>query len=304
MNNVLKWIENTIDKLQSKYSLISLLFAVVKKYGEDTGGNLSALIAYFSLLSIFPLMLVFTSISQIILKNNPVAQAKLASSLDHYIPVIGQEIQNSIHSQSKAGITLFISLLIIFYGAMAGANAFQYALSVIWDIPVNKRPGFFPRITRSFLIIIIAGLGLLFASIISEYTLFLGKTPLFHLFSFTISFIILFMTFAYLFKLATPGNKNIDKLVLGAGCAAFGVLVLQTLGGLILTHELKRLHSTYGVFAILLGLAFWIYLETQIVIYCNVLNVVYHEKLYPRTMSGNKTDIDKKAHARRAKIYS
>jgi uncharacterized BrkB/YihY/UPF0761 family membrane protein len=218
--------------------------------------------------------------------------------------VIGQEIQNSIHSPNKAGITLAVSLLIIFYGAMAGANAFQFAQSVIWDVPLNKRPGFFPRITRSFILVIIAGLGLIFASLISEYALLLGKSPLFHILSISLSLAILFMTFSYVFKLATPGNKDIRKLLLGAGWAAIGVQILQTLGAVILAHELKRLNSTYGVFAILLGLAFWIYLETQIVIYCNVLNVVYHEKLFPRTISGNKTEIDKKTLERRAKVYS
>lgn len=37
-------------------------YAVSKKFGDDQGGNLAALLAYYAFLSIFPLLLVFTTI--------------------------------------------------------------------------------------------------------------------------------------------------------------------------------------------------------------------------------------------------
>lgn len=306
MSNLLNYISKKTDdtklfveNLQSKKKLPSLLFGVIKKYSEDNGGNLSAVIAYFSLLSIFPLILIFTSLSQLILKNNPVARDKLSYSIDRYLPVVGAEIQASVHSPNKAGLTLIVGLIIILYGARAGANAFQYAHAIIWDVPIAKRPNYLDKLLRSLGIIVFGGIGLVLAAIVFEYTVVLGKGWLFYTFSTILSLVVLWLTFIVVAILSVPGKKSIDKVLLGATTAAIGVQILQAIGGIILSRELKRLNSSYGVFALLIGLAFWIYLETQIVLYCSELNVVWLHKLFPRSLDGNKNAVDKKVLNRR-----
>ena len=44
--------------------------AVIRKFGNDQAGGLAALIAYYAFFSIFPLLLVFTTILAFVLQGN------------------------------------------------------------------------------------------------------------------------------------------------------------------------------------------------------------------------------------------
>jgi hypothetical protein len=59
------------DDYQQKSKWLALPMAVVKKFGDDQGGNLAALLAYYAFLSVFPLLLVFTTILAYALHGNP-----------------------------------------------------------------------------------------------------------------------------------------------------------------------------------------------------------------------------------------
>ncbi|MGH2894993.1 MAG: ribonuclease BN, partial [Solirubrobacteraceae bacterium] len=69
------------DEYQQKRKALGLAVAVVKKFGDDRGGNLAALVAYFAFFSLFPLLLVFTTILGFVLRNNPSAQQSVESSV-------------------------------------------------------------------------------------------------------------------------------------------------------------------------------------------------------------------------------
>ena len=45
------------DSWQQRHRVAAFLFAVQKKFGEDRGGYLAALITFYAFLSIFPLLL-------------------------------------------------------------------------------------------------------------------------------------------------------------------------------------------------------------------------------------------------------
>ena len=47
-----------VDEFQQRHRFLAFPVAVIKKFGDDQGGNLSALIAYYGFLSLFPLLLV------------------------------------------------------------------------------------------------------------------------------------------------------------------------------------------------------------------------------------------------------
>ena len=45
--------------------------AVVKKFGDDQGGNLASLVAWYGFFSLFPLLLVFATILGYVLAGDP-----------------------------------------------------------------------------------------------------------------------------------------------------------------------------------------------------------------------------------------
>ena len=57
----LKRLLDRFDRFQQSHVWLAFPFAVVKKYGDDRGGFLSALIAYYGFLSLFPLLLLIVT---------------------------------------------------------------------------------------------------------------------------------------------------------------------------------------------------------------------------------------------------
>jgi uncharacterized BrkB/YihY/UPF0761 family membrane protein len=45
--------------------------AVLKKYGDDRGGSLAALVTFYGFLAVFPLLLLFVTVVGLVLRNNP-----------------------------------------------------------------------------------------------------------------------------------------------------------------------------------------------------------------------------------------
>ncbi len=149
----MKFIDNTLvkaNKFQQTHSWAGFSFAVIKKYGDDEAGYQGALITYYGFLSLFPLLLVATSVIGLIASNNPHLRDQLTSSISSYFPTLGSQLQASVHSSTKSGAALVIGLLLTLYGARGGADASQHALNHIWHVPKSARPGFPKNIIKSF----------------------------------------------------------------------------------------------------------------------------------------------------------
>src|SRR5207249_1702101 len=69
-----------IDRVQSSRRWLAIPVAVIKKYGDDRGGYLAALIAYYAFLSLFPLMLLMVTLLGIALAGNPDLRASIETS--------------------------------------------------------------------------------------------------------------------------------------------------------------------------------------------------------------------------------
>ena len=64
MANPLETVIRPVDRWQQRHGPVAFVFAVVKKFGDDRGGTLSALITFYGFLSLFPLLLLgFTVLS-------------------------------------------------------------------------------------------------------------------------------------------------------------------------------------------------------------------------------------------------
>jgi YihY family inner membrane protein len=296
-------IVSKADAFQRRYAFANFSYAVIKKYGDDEAGNRGALITYFGFLSLFPLLLVLTSILNVIFRNNEEFRNRILTSLANYFPVLGNELQTNIHSFHKTGLALIIGIILTLYGARGGAVAFSNALNNLWEIPRPQRGGFPLTVVRSLAVILIAGIGFIAAALFSNFATSLGHSMVFSVMAVYVSIFILFCVFMLIFNLSISTSKiSYSDFWLGSLVAACGIQLLQLLGFIILTHQLKSLSLLYGTFAIVLGLLFWIYLQVQVVLYAVEIDTVRSLKLWPRSLSGkNLTDADKRAYSLYAK---
>lgn len=271
------------NKYQKRTRLVAIPIAVIKKYGDDGAGNLAALITYYGFLSLFPLLLAFFTITELIVQHNPQLKSKFISESVSFFPVIGQQIQNNIHTIHRSGLNLAISLIIIIYGARGVASSLQDASNTLWHVPKDMLPGFVPRTLRSLSIIVFGGLGIAVTTVISSYVTGLGHYGTFdRLFIFLLSFILNFGLLLLILRLSTASIVRTKYLLSGSLIVAAAWQVLQYLGSYLVLHELRNASTFYGIFALVLGLLFWIYLLAEVSLYGIELNVVLLKKQWPK----------------------
>jgi membrane protein len=92
-------------------------------------------------------------------------------------------------------------------------------------------------------------------------------------------------------------------MLLGAILTACSWQTLQVTGGYLVSHQLARNSELYGVFAVVLGLLAWLFLQAQITMYAVEINVVRACRLWPRSVirprlvpSDQLTDADLRAY--------
>jgi membrane protein len=92
------------------------------------------------------------------------------------------------------------------------------------------------------------------------------------------------------FRVATARDLTFRCTIRGALAAAVAWQVLQFFGTSYIASVVKHASALNSVFALVLGLIAWIYLEALIVVFAVEYNAVREMKLYPRALLTPFTD--------------
>lgn len=293
-----------VDAFQQRHPVLAFPFAVVKKFGDDAGGYQAALLTYYGFLSLFPILLVVSTLLQLLFANDPAMRAEVSENISDYFPLLGTQLQENVQSMGKTGLGLVIGLLITLYGARGFADALRFTLDDMWQVPKSDRTGFPKSIGQSLLIMLVGSLGFLAtvaaSSVTSGFSHAIWMKVLYNL----LSAGILMLALTFIFRIATSRSFSFKTMALGAGIAAAIVQLLITFGGILVAGQLKTMDSLYGAFAIVLGLLFWLYLLARVLVYCAEIDTVRHFALWPRSLSGQdkmRTKADHRAYRLYAK---
>lgn len=82
-------LTDRVDAYQRRHRRAGYPIAVLYKFFDDTGGHLAALITYYGFLSLFPLLLLASTVLGLVLSDDPHAQQVVLSSALRQFPVIG-----------------------------------------------------------------------------------------------------------------------------------------------------------------------------------------------------------------------
>jgi membrane protein len=274
----------SFDRFQQRHRMLGFPFAVFQKYGEDQGGYLAATISYYGFFSIFPLLLVFTTIlGYVVEKNSSAYKAILDSALAQF-PVIGHQIQS--HSLSGSGVALAIGVVAALWAGMGVFMAAQNAMDHVWDVPFVQRPNFLVSRLRAIALLALLGGGLLATTVLAGLGSFGASYGIgWKIGSIALSTALNFLLFWVGFRLLTASEVTWRQLRGGAIAAAVMYEILQALGGWYVGHVVKGASQTYGTFALVIGLLSWVYLAAHITLLAAESNVVATRKLWPRSFS-------------------
>jgi YihY family inner membrane protein len=272
-----------LDHLQQRHHVPAFIVGVVKKFGDDRGPTLSALLAYYGFLSLFPLMLVLTTVLGFI-GNDRISTSIIGTTLKEF-PVFGDQIgSNAAHPLTGNTVGLVVGLLGLLYGSLGVAQAAQHAMAQIWNVPGVVRPGFVPRVGRSLLFFATLAIGLSITAAVSGLATVGGHGFQVALLLLLAAVVLNVGVYVAAFRVLTPAEIRTSCLMPGAIVGGIGYSILLTTATGLLQHQLRHAQALYGQFAFVLGLIGWLYFVAQLSLYAAEINVVRSRRLWPRSI--------------------
>jgi membrane protein len=288
------------DRRQQTRRWLAIPVAVIKKFGDDQGGSLAALVAYYSFFSLFPLLLVFVTVLGFVLQGDPGAQKSVENSVLGQFPIIGQQLK--VHALHGRTIALVIGLLTSLWAGLGVTQAAQNALDRVWAVPFKERPDFIQRRLRGIALLICLGVLFLVASLASGLVTGGLGGPLLKVAGIALSLLLNAALFLAAFRLMTSDTIPMRCLWVGVAFAALFWELLQVLGGYYIGHVLKHTTGTYAQFGLVIALLVWLHLGAQLTLFAAEINVVLNRKLWPRSLFSPAIEADEQALAALAKV--
>lgn len=281
----LRAVARRLDRFQQRHPVVAFPLAVAKRFGEDQGGYLAALVAHYGFFSLFPLLLVFVTVLGLVLAGNPaLREAALDTALGRF-PVIGDEIRENVGSLRGSALTLAVGVGGALWAGTGVTLALQHALNRIWGVPLERRSGGLGARARGLLLLAVLG-ALTLASTFLSGVVGSGAAPAFALQAGGLagSALLNLVLLSLAYRVLTAARLRWGEVLPGAAVAAVGWTALQAAGAFIVARQISAASDVYGTFALVIGLLVWITLGAQLTLYGAEVNVVRARRLWPRPL--------------------
>ncbi|MHB1538765.1 MAG: YihY/virulence factor BrkB family protein [Solirubrobacteraceae bacterium] len=286
------------DRFQRRHASLAIPIAVLRNFSEAEGGSAAALIAYWGFFSIFPLLLVFTTILGFLLQSDPsVHRAVLHSALRQF-PIIG----TAPASLSGSGVALVIGLAGAVLSGLGVTLAAQRAFNRVYSVPRREQPDFLVSRWRGLKLLLVVGVLQVLSTVASGLVGGGLGGPLLRIAGIAVSLLLNLALFSFAFRFLTDPSVSTRELRPGILIATIGWELLQAGGGLYVKHVIRGANEAYGTFAAVIGLLAWLYLGGRIVVYAAEINVVLRRRLWPRGLMAPPEPADRRARASLAKM--
>lgn len=274
-----------LDRIQQRFGPLSFVVAVVKKFGDDRGGLLCAMLAFYGFLSIFPLLLLLVTVLGFLGGGSHSLSHRIEVSAFSQFPLVGSKLSSNIHALRSGNVFgLVVGVLVVLWGSQGALQTAQYAQAEIWHVPAVLRPNFWARLGRAAVMTVVLGVFLVATTVLAGVVT-IGRHGSWAAFGAAILSVGLnVILFAVAFRVLTPRQIDWSALWPGAILGGTAWTVLQYAGGLLVEHELRNTSKVYGSFALVLGLIAFLYLSAEVTVYAAEMNVVKARLLWPRSL--------------------
>ncbi|BCO41552.1 hypothetical protein MINTM001_26910 [Mycobacterium paraintracellulare] len=286
---------------------MGVIVAVIYKYNDDQGGYLAALITYYALVSLFPLLLLLTTALGVVLAGRPDLQAQVLHSTLSQFPVLGSQLHHP-EGLSGGAVGVIVGLLGALYGGLGVGQALQNAMDSVWAVPKHKRPNPIRSRLRSLLLLLVLGSAAIAATVLAAVGHAAGAVGILETAGLALAAVVINALICLVaFRVTTARALTYRQVLPGAVAAAFIWQMLQWFGAGYVAHTVKRASATNSVFALVLGALAFLFLASVALVLCAEVNVVLGEKLYPRALlsafsdDADLTPADRRTYTKKVK---
>lgn len=272
-----------------------LLKETVKEWQEDKVPLLAAALAYYTIFSLAPLLIIVIAIAGLAF-GEEAARGTLDNQIAGLVGTDGAKtIQTMIQSayQPSSGIVAsVISIVTLLLGASGVFAQLQEALNTIWEAPPKKGDGIGSMVksrTLSFAMVLVIGFLLLVSLVISAAlatvnsffsSLLPGFDFLWQLVNFAISFAVITVLFGLIYRVLPDVKVPWSDVWHGAVVTSLLFTVGKWLIGLYLGHS--SVSSAYGAAGSFVVVLIWVYYSAQILLFGAEFTQVYSKRFGSR----------------------
>lgn len=267
---------------------LGLFKATFKEFGEDKAPRLGAALAYYTIFSIAPLLLIAVAIAGLAF-GHEAAMGKISAQLDNVMgPATAKALEEMVQNAAKpksGTIATILGVITLLLGASGVFGQLKDAMNTIWNVEAKRRPGIMGFVKDRFLsMTMVFGVGfLLLVTLVLDAAIsgmggYLapmvpGGEAAMHAIQLVVSFALVTVLFAMIFRFLPDANVAWRDVWLGAAFTSF-LFVIGKFGlGLYLGKSAAG--SAYGAAGSLVILLLWVYYSAQILFFGAEFTQVY-----------------------------
>lgn len=283
------WNDNDkVMAIRRRVTVIDVVIGTYEGFKRHLTARNVAVLAYYGVLTIFPLLMAATTILGFVLEGNPELQEDIIDSAISQIPVIGQDIENNAGQISGSWWALIIGLSIALWSSMKAFVGLQMALDDTWEIPVLDRDKAPKQRLRALVGIVVVGLAQVATVGLAGIVAQAGLPAISNVAIAVGGAVINAAVTATMYRYLTSKDVSWGDVWPGAVFCAVCFTVLQFVGTKIMTDALNNAKDVYGTFAGLLALMTWISLYALI----SLIGAELNAELVRRRSGQTAEDVD------------
>jgi membrane protein len=257
---------------------MTILKAAFKGFSDDLALKYSASLAYYTIFSLAPLLLLIISLAGIVLGKEAI-QGKVFSEINGIVGNdAAKQIQDMIKHlgmEGKSTISVIIGVITLILGATTVFGEIQQSINIIWQVKPKPKKGWLKIVkdrllsgsmivTLGFLLLVSLALNGGLEALSDYLKNFLPEftVTLFNIISVLITFVVITVLFGLIFKVLPDAKISWKDVRSGAIFTAILFMIGRLVIGIYI--EKSGASSTYGAAGSLIIILLWIYYTAAI----------------------------------------
>jgi membrane protein len=281
-------------------SFVELLKETFSEWSEDKAQRLAAALAYYTIFSVAPLLVIAIAIASFIFSRfgQQSVQSQVLAQIGSVVGGKGADLVNTMIEgalkPSSSILATIIGVATLLFGATGLFVSIQDALNTIWEVTAETGSGVLSMVKNrllSFAMVLVVGflllLSMLVSVVLNALTNYFGgflpdAVSLSKILNPIIFFVLITLLFAMIYKFLPDAEISWEDVWIGAAVTSLLFNIGKYLIGLYLANS--SVASVYGAAGSLAVLLIWIYYSAMIFLLGAEFTQVYAKKFGSRIL--------------------